>query len=497
MSNKHLTKNAFWAVIQVIVSGATLFLQYRYLLQTIGSEQLGVWTIIMTTASVSRISEMGFTASAVKYTAKYIAHGETDQASEVIQTTVISIGVVLAIVLASTYLPLTWLMGKLIPEQQVSDALIILPYTLLSVWIGTIGSVFISGLDGCQRIDLRVLISTLGTICLLILTLSLVTEYGLVGLAWAQIGQGLLMLFGSWVLLKRELPSLPILICHWRFSLFREMFRYGSSFQVISILAMLVDPSTKMLMTNFGGLSTVAYYEMANRMVSQFRSLLVSANQVMVPHIANLHETAPEEISKIYLDSYRVIFFLSLPLYTGVSVIAPLASELWIGHYEQHFVIYTAIISIACWFNTLSGPAYFINLGTGILRWNTLEYVVMVPLNLALGYFFGDFLGGPGVALGYLLTLVIGSGVIVFGYHHDDHIPLAKLLPHESRPLFLTCSISLIAGWLTFHLLESEGEAVTRSGVSLMVSITTILPTLWLHPLCKPFINRITSILNS
>lgn len=485
MNGNRLTRNAIMAVTQVVVSGGVLFLLYRYLLRALGSELVGIWAIVLATVSVSRISEMGFTGSAVKYTAKYIALDEKNKAAEVIQTTVVTIAVVLACVLVLGYPLMIWLMGKLISLQHISDVLAILPYALVSVWIGTVASIFLSGLDGCQRIDLRVQVSMSATVLLLILTLMFVPQYGLVGLAWAQIGQGILTLLASWILLRRELPSLPILICNWRLSLFREMFRYGFNFQVISILGMLIDPTTKALMTKFGGLSAVTYYEMANRMVTQFRSLLISANQVIVPHIANLHESAPEEISKIYSASYRGIFFLSLPLYAGVAAVAPLASELWIGHYEQSFVIYTTLISMAYWPATLSGPAYFVNLGIGLLRWNTWEYVIMAPLNIALGYFFGSFLGGEGVALGYLLALVIGSNFVILGYHHDYRIPLVELLPRESRQLFIACCIGLALGWASFYLLKLDGCPVIKSGLSLAVCIISIIPSLWMHPLSK------------
>lgn len=485
MSSNRLTRNALMAVVQVIVSGGVLFLLYRYLLRTIGSEQVGIWAVVLATASVSRISEMGFTGSAVKYTARYIARGEKNEASEVIQTTAITIGVVLACVLAGGYPLIAWLMEKIIPVAHIPGALAILPYALISVWIGAIAGVFSSGLDGCQRIDLRVLVSMLATVLLLVLTWIWVPELGLIGLVWAQIGQGMLMLLGSWVLLRRELPSLPLLFFNWRYSLFREMFQYGFNYQVISILVMLIDPMTKALMTKFGGLTSLAYYEMANRMVTQFRSLLVSANQVMVPYVANLHENAPEEIRKAYLDSYRIVFFLALPLFAGVAAVAPLASELWIGHYEQSFIVYTTLISAAYWLNTLTVPAYFVNLGTGLLRWNTWSFIVMAPLNLALGYLLGVAWGGEGVVLGYVLALVIGSGLIVLGYHRDHHMPLAELLPRESKKLFIACCIGLMAGWAAFYLLEVPTGYLAKAGLSLAICIIGIAPVFWMHPLRK------------
>lgn len=482
MSGNRLTRNALMAVVQVIVSGGVLFLLYRYLLRTIGPEQVGIWSIVLATASASRISEMGFSASAVKYTARYIARGEKNKASEVIQTTAITIGVVVACVLAGGYPLIAWLMGKIIPVAHIPNAHAILPYALISVWVGAVAGVFMSGLDGCQRIDLRVALSMLATILLLALTWIWVPQHGLVGLAWAQIGQGMLMLLGSWVLLRRELPSLPLLIFNWRYSLFREMFQYGFNFQVISIVGMLFDPTTKALMAKFGGLSSTAYYEMANRMVMQFRSLLVSTNQVMVPQVANLHENAPEEIQKAYLDSYRVMFFLALPLFTGVAAVAPLASELWIGHYEQSFVGYAILLSAGFWLNNLIGPAYFVNLGTGMLRWNTLSHITIGILNMVLGYLLGEAFGGGGVVLGYVLALVIGSSLVVLGYHRDHHIPLAELFPRESKLLFFTCCVSLLMGWVVFHFLDVPNVSL-KTGLSLAICIIAIAPACWLHPL--------------
>jgi O-antigen/teichoic acid export membrane protein len=497
MSANRLTRNALLAVVQVIISGGVLFLLYRYLLRTIGSEQVGIWAIVLATASASRISEMGFTASAVKYTARYIARGEKNKASEVIQTTAITIGVVLVCVLMACYPAISWLMGKIIPEAHIQDALAILPYALVSVWIGAVSSVFLSGLDGCQRIDLRVLVSMLAAVFFLVLTWIWVPKYGLIGLARAQIGQGMLMLLVGWWLLRRELPSLPFLFLNWRYSLFGEMFKYGFNFQISSIFAMVIDPMTKALMAKFGGLTSVTNYEMANRMVTQFRSLLVSANQVIAPQVANLQENAPEEIQKTYLDSYRIMFFFALPLFAGVAAVAPLASELWIGHYERSFVVCTTLISAAYWLNTLSCPAYFVNLGTGLLRWNTWSFVVMAPLNLALGYSLGIIFGGLGVVFGYFLALVISSGVVILGYHRDHHIPLTVLIPGESRQLLFACSVGLMVGWTTFYFLEVPVESLEKAWLSLAIFIFVIAPVFWVHTLRKKMSRKFLAAFSS
>lgn len=478
-----LARNAVMAVAQVVVSGVVLFLLYRYLLQTIGPEQIGIWAIVLASASASRISELGLTGSAVKFTARYLARGEPGEASQVIQTTAVTIGVVLACVLALGYGVLVWLAGKLIPAVNVPGALAILPHALAAVWIGSVAGVFLSGLDGCQRVDLRALAAMAASLALLGLCWSLVPHYGLAGLAWAQIGQGAVMLLASWSLLRRELPALPWWPRTWRYALFREMFSYGVNFQLISIFALLFEPVTKALMAKFGGLSSTAYYEMANRMVMQFRALLVSANQVIVPRVASLQENSPEAIRSVYLDAYRVVFFLGLPLYALLAAAAPLASELWIGRYEQSFVAYSVLLAAGFWLNTLSAPAYFVNLGTGSLRWVTLGHLLIGILNGGLGVLLGAAYGGSGVVTGYVLALAAGSALIVAGFHRERHLSCRVLLPSESAKLFIACCVALPAGWGAFHFLDVPEAGLARAALTLAICLAGIAPVFWIHPL--------------
>lgn len=491
-----LTRNAIMAVLQVAVSGGILFLLYRYLLQTIGPEQVGIWAIVLAAASTSRISEMGFAGSAVKFTARYLARGDKNKASEVIQTTVITIGVVLACVLGVGYPFIVWLMGKIVSSTYIPVVLAILPYAMVSVWIGAVAGVFLSGLDGCQRVDLHALVSMLGGVIFLVLAWVLVPQYGLMGLAWGQIAQGVLMLLASWALLWRELPTLPMLPRGWRYSLFSEMFQYGVNFQVMGIAAMLYEPTTKALMAKFGGLTTTAYYEMANRMVMQFRSLLVSANQVMVPHVANLQETLPGQLRKAYVDSYRLLFFLAVPLFTSVTAVLPFASELWIGHYEDMFVWFSLLLIVGFGVNTLSGPAYFINLGTGLLRGNTIAHVVIGVVNIFMGYLLGVIFGGSGVAVGYVVALIAGSGLVIFWYHRDHHMPLMELFPDESRALGVACLVGLLTGWTVFQLIEVPIGPVGKAWLSFVICAVIISPALWYHPLRITMSSRVAVALS-
>lgn len=484
MHSNQLKKNAIMAIAQTVISGVVLFVIYGYLLRTIGAEQLGIWSLVLATASVSKISEFGFTGSAVKFTAKYIALHGNIKAAEVVQTTVITIAIVLGIILVMGYPLIALIMEKVVPVESVQDSLLILPYALVSVWVAGVAGGFLSALDGCQRIDLRAAVTILASIVLLVLTWILAPIYGLSGLAWAQIGQGITLLICARVFLRKALPELQVFSFKWSYSLFREMLQYGANFQIISIVRMFFDPTTKVLLASFGGLADVAYYEMASRMVTQFRSLIVSANQVMVPRIAALHENDPKEISKTYIETYNLVYFMALPLYACIIMFLPVISELWIGHYVDVFVWFSLLLVAGYWLNTLIGPAYFVYMGVGTLRWNVLSHVAIGVLNIILGYMLGMILGSVGVVLGYTLALVVGSSLVVVKYHFQHDISLVELLPSESIALTITCGIGLLSGWYVFYFLQDDFLQYAKYGL-IFTTCIIMAPAFWLHPVVK------------
>ena len=479
---KQLYLNAKVSVMQTIVAGLVLFVLYRYLLESIGVESLGIWSIILATTSVTRISELGLSGSVVKFVAKYRVRDEPDTACNVIQTAAISICVLIAGLIVIFYPMLLWILGFVLPANAIPIALSILPLAMFSLWVTAISSIFLSGLDGCQRIDLRGYLMIASAVFHLLITFMLVPYYGIMGLAYAQIIQAVVLLFFSWCLIRHVLSELPLIPCKFTVNLFKEMIAYGLNFQIASIMMMLFEPATKVLLSKFGNLSLVGYYEMANRMVMQFRALIISTNQVIVPTIANFHEIAPEKLNDVYKDSYKLILYIAIPFYSGIMAFIPIISEIWIGYYEVQFLTFSYLLIVAWFLNTLTGPAYFDNLGRGRLAWNTISHVSMGMMNFCLGYFLGSLFGGEWVVVASVISLIIGSYIVVIAYHKQHNISLSILFPQEKKWLLLMALVLIVSIWLMHHYLYAFSSFMT---IFLCVSLTIIflLTALWHHPM--------------
>lgn len=476
-------RNVWVSIVQVIVTGVSLFIFYRYLLETIGVAKVGIWSVVLATASATRIGELGLSGSAVKFVAKYLVRGDMQEVGNVIQTAVISTAILLGTILVAGFPFFRWLLPYIMPADALPEAMIILPWALISLWLMAVAGVFHSGLDGCQRIDLRGGLLIGSSLLSLLFAVLLVPRYGLAGLAYGQVIQAALMLAVSWLLLRRELPVLPPVPWRWSKARFGEMLAYGVNFQVASIGGMLFEPITKALLSKFGGLSMTGYYEMANRMVYQFRTLLVSANQVLVPVIAGLIETSPERVVNVYRESYRLMFYLSVPLFFGILAAAPVISRVWIGYYEDTFVIFTMILAVAWFFNLLIYPAYFTNQGTGQLLWNTVTHVAVGVLNLIFGLILGTLYGGMGVVAACALALIAGGSLVVIFYHRDHRIPMRELVPQDSPLLFLAVAVGAAACLSSYYIYFKQWSHLLADALCLMIFILIAGPACWFHPM--------------
>lgn len=482
MQNKRIVRNALTAVTQVIISGVILIFLYRYLLSSIGVEKLGVWSIVLATTSITRLGDFGFSGSVVKFVAKYVALEQPKKIDEVIQTAVACTGGATGVVLLAAYPFIGYILTHFIPVNALQDALSILPFALLSLWISSITGAYQSGLDGHQRIDLRNVLLIIGGVFYLFASMLLIPEYGFIGLAYAQVLQAVVMSILNWLLLKRQLTQLSF-FPRWHKHRFSEMWRYSLQFQFSSVANMLFDPISKILLTKFGSLAMVGYYDMASRLITQIRSAIISANQVVVPVISGMHETEPERVTKIYRDSFNLLLYFAMPLYAFVFASLPLVSELWIGHYEANFVIFADILIVGWFVNTMSGSAFFANLGTGNLGWNSIGQLVVGATNVCLGVVLGYLFGGTGVVGAWGIALAVGGVVVISAYHVCNDIPFGALLLKESSKLMLASVSGVVFCLLWYYNLHGAMQPLKMLVVTAVFFGVVVFPFFWFHPM--------------
>jgi O-antigen/teichoic acid export membrane protein len=412
---KRLLPNAAFAVLQVVVSGVVLFFLYGYLLRSLGPEALGMWTLLMAATSLATISNLGLAGGLVSFVSKYLAEGEGKSAAAAIETTILAVAFVMGLVSACLWPLLYALLGLIIPAESLAEARDILPYAILAFWFGALGGAVHSALDGCHRADLRSISTMLCQPIVLIGVLWLSPSLGLIGLAYAQIAQYVLWILLGWLLLRGQIKALPLIPWRWHKTQFLKMWLYGVNFQLISIMVILSEPLAKGLLSYYTNLSTVAYFEMANRLILQVRGVITSANQVITPYISKVHAIEPSKVVNIYLESLRLVSLTGRIAFSVIIAAGPLVSVLWLGKLENQFVIFLVMLSLGWFINTLAVPAYFANLGLNNMGPNVRGHFAMMVAMVTTALVTGPWAEPYGIAIAWPVGLVIGSYIINTG----------------------------------------------------------------------------------
>lgn len=487
-----LTKNIFSAAGQTIVQMAILMVLYRYLIDRLGIEQLGIWSVVLATASATRVSELGLGGSITKFVAAYRSQGNDKAAAEALQTAAVSVGVLFGIIILIAYPLLLWALPHVLPTAGLDEGRAILPYGIVSLWLTSVASMWTGGLDACLHSEMRAVIMITGSLLFFLLSLLTVPQFGLVGLAAAQVAQGLFLVVLGWIVLRRVMPSLPVLPLLWKASCFREMLGYGVNFQINSIVLLLFEPTTKILLGRYGGLSAAGYFEMAQRLVIKVRALVVESNRVIVPVYAGMGSYKSDAPS-LYTQNMHYLLFIIMPVFAALIAITPAISELWVGSFELQFIIIALSIASAWFLNTLSAPAYFAYLGQGKLRWVTMAHIVMGTINVFFGIFLGRLFGWQGVIAAFVGSLFLGSLIPICAYHIEHHISFIKIMSMQDLMFMVVCFgaavISIVSYWFVINI-DFFNKWVRTIGSISVIGIVMII-TVWYHPLRRQFFNTV------
>ena len=437
---------------------------------------MGVWSLVAAATSLAAVSSLGLTGGTVRFVSKYLALGDRTRAGSAAETATISIAVAMAVA-ALVFWPLaSWLIGFLVPARWLDEARQLVPFTLVALWLASTGGAVLAGLDGCHRIATRSAVIMTTQPLLLVLTVWWVPDLGLQGVVAAQLVQYGVWIVLGWVLLRRQLPMVSRVPHRWSRALFQEMWRYGLNFQAISIMTMLLDPLAKVLLSYFGSLSAVAYFEMANRMVAQARSLIASANQVLVPYYSKVAETSRARIRDVYERNFDVTLLLSTLVFCSLVPLIPIVSDLWIGRLEPLFVYFSVVLVLGWFANIVSTPVYFANLGGGWISRNLLAHTAQSGSLAVLGVVGGSLAGARGVAVAYMFALVIGSLMLLVTFHRAEDVPVSAVLLKADLITLGFSAVAAVGGLVSSLLfLVSSEQLVAAVAAALGVVVVVVL----------------------
>ncbi|WP_158511641.1 oligosaccharide flippase family protein [Bradyrhizobium sp. CCGE-LA001] len=410
---------------ETLCSTAILFLLYRIVVIKLGLEALGIWSLVLATTSLMRLADAGTASGLVRFIATAREEERKSTARDYIDTAILTNLALYVLLALAFYLPAKQGIPLAIRTPAAAlEAQGLLPYALASFVLGNIAATTNSTLVGLHRSDLKSAVIIGGLLIQAMSSVVLIPQFGLAGLAQAQILQSCFCIITNLIIAKYILyKTVGVLVPHrWNWHSFKELVRFGSQLQAAGLIVFLYDPISKFLMSMFGGLEAAGLFEVANRLVFQTRAIVISPIQSLVPAFASAKVNAPDRVAGLYTSSMGVTMTLGIPAFALLTLASPLASLALIGNINELFILFVALLAFGWLANLLSVPAYFMGIGVGQLRWNILGNSLITATCGSTGLVLGWTFGAIGVGCAAALAQAIGALVIIVMNCRDQQV---------------------------------------------------------------------------
>ncbi len=409
--NFNLKRNSVWAATEVVVTGASIFLLYRYVVVYLGVRALGVWSLVLATTSLARLGDLGASAGLSRFVAIAIARNDSSLARAYMETAILTNLLLFVILGTILYYPFWWGIKFVVPANALMIARSLLPYTIASFVLLNLNAVTLSALVGLQRSDLKSLVVIVAMFVQMLVAVIVVPRYGLIGLAWGQVGQYGVSTAAAWIIFLRRTKSglQRGALLHFDSAAFRDLIGFGLKLQALNLINFAFEPATKFVMSSVCGLEALGIYEMTYRMLTQVRQIVVAPTQALVPAFAHLWEANPSGIAGLYERAVVNSIIFGVPLLVLVGLLSPVIGWLWLGRNDPLFVAFSIVGSLGWIASLIGAPSYLLGVSRGLVRWNIIGLAFTSFCGPLVALIVGRVTGPIGVVSAAMLGLGGGS----------------------------------------------------------------------------------------
>jgi len=413
-SSRKIVKNSITGVIRVFIVTPILFIIVPFTLLKLGKELYGVWALGSAVTSFAQLSDMGLGKAVIRFVAQYSKISDHKAINEVVNTTLMAYLLIAFLVLLLIAPNINWIVINIfnIPSNLTGDASIVIIGALIIFAANLMMGIFTNILDGFQRMDLSNIADTLSVLLQSGGTfIALSIGWGLKGLIVANIFAILITGVIALIMVKKFFPPFGLHPRYIRFEMLKTTLGYSLQVQAASIISLAYDPFNRLLITNLCGLSFLAYYDIANRLIANVRSIFLSAINPLFPAAAELSTGGldKERLNRIHYHSERYLL-LTAPIIMFLSMaIMPGFIFLWIGNgYALTGVTYQ-VVGIGFSFSLVATPAFIMFAGMGRPKFQIYGQLILTILNVTLGFFLGHLIGYIGIIIANAAALTISS----------------------------------------------------------------------------------------
>ncbi len=376
-------------------------------------EKMGIWAIIVGFTSILSQSTAAVNTNIIREVAEADDENYQNKAAQLIINGLV-IYIIFFILLSLVVLISLYFLFK----ENISNYIGLISLALVAIFINLLATVFSSVIDARKLNYVKNSFIGLANILFLIICFFSIKKYALIGVAIAQIAQAFILLTCVlyFVLIKLKLSFHLNGVSLKNIQLF---FRDSWKLQGISLLVLCYEPITKFFLSEFG-LTYVAKYEIANKIIAQLRNIFAVTNQTLLAYFVNKYA----EGKKIFIEFYEKIAHENLQwslIANGMLlIVSPIFSFLFLKEVDWGFILIFFILLGSNFINIISITSYFNFFAQNKYHTPFISHIIIALLNVILSLIFGHFFKGIGVVMAWSISLLFGSLFIIYKFNKGE-----------------------------------------------------------------------------
>ena len=263
----------------------------------------------------------------------------------------------------------------------------------------------------------------------------------------------------------------------FRLSELRRVWRFTAGMTGISVLAVLLTQTDKVVLSRMLTLTEFGYYTLAASVALALYRVIVPVSNAVFPRLSQLVAQKNElELARFYHRSAQTMAVIVLPVALVIAFFGSEVLALWTRNPEivEHAHVTVALLVLGTALNGLMTVPYLLQLAHGWTRlsiWaNTIAVIVLAPAI----YLATRAMGGTGAAAAWL-GLNLGYVLFVIPIMHR------KLLVGEKQTWYVSDVgwplLGALVGTASMRLVlsRSDSPVLTGAGLGLALTLSTVL----------------------
>lgn len=411
---KLLLKNSIFTFLSYLVTALVQTFIYIRAAKVLGSNLFGVWSFIYSGALVLGLSNVGLPNLIINYSAKFLAVKDYSNLTKYLINSFFLFFITFPLILLITSIIFYFAIGNLHIVSLGTSTYF--AFALLFLLQNICGLLF-AFIDGIQMMYIRSTIQSISNIFFLVMTFLLLKKGQLNSLVLCQIIFYIIQVITIIIYLLywfRARGFQFIIYAKFSRAIFIEILIESRNYFLIASSTIFFEPLARFLIGKYIGISSISYYEIANRIIGGVKTLYVNLSQSLLPYFS-FKSVQTKENSFLFLKKItNVIFYISVPVFFLLPICVFYYNNLFFSSWNKSISYLVIATCAGSFMNIICAPSYFFLMATNQSKLNLINhfsYFIFLILFTFLSFIFKMQIF---ILIAPALSLYIGSYLIIF-----------------------------------------------------------------------------------